>query len=82
MIPVRTFSRQTETDQCNDAGCRIGQVVKGVCSDGDGMGEESCGEFSYKQDEIEKNTDRPLEDAVEAPHFGQIGILVIRNQDS
>ena len=80
VVLVGFLSCQPETDQRDHAGRGVREVVEAVGRYGYGPCQQACGEFSRKQYKVKKNTDCSREDAVSAPHFGQVGIFMIRNE--
>lgn len=53
---VGTPTPQLKAQQGNDSAAGIGQVVKGVCGDGNGAAEQSGGQFSGKEKYIQGDT--------------------------
>ena len=52
MVRIRFLTCHTETDECDNGGACIGEIVKGVSSDGDGIAKGSCKEFAAKQAKV------------------------------
>ena len=75
MIGIGLLGRQFEAEESDDGRTGVGQVVEGVCRDGDGAGEGAGGKLAGEQGHVQENAHRAAENAVAFPQ-GRLRLLI------
>ena len=80
VLLVRRLARELESDQCDDRGAGIRQVVDGVGRDGDAVEQRADRDLHREQQQIGHDADKPRHAPALLAHRGVLRILVIAHK--
>ena len=82
MVGVCFLRSNPKADQCDDRRACIGQIVEGICDDGDGSADQACTKFCTKEQNIQKDAEHTAYEAVFLPYFRRFNIFSVFYQQS
>ena len=82
MAGIGLLARHLESDQGDDGGAGIRQVVEGVGRDGDGIADGPRQEFPGEEAQVQENPHSPAEDSVSLPDRRILRVVLFLDEKS